>query len=105
MSTVLYSPTYTVEKVKNVYNVSTDRILSLKPIDDKIKDVGLLDKRLFTGDNNLHAVQDSGLWFVKYDHGALPGFLNQKFTNFNQLLKYVTSYFKSRNVEVKEVIS
>lgn len=96
---------YSHMSTKNVANSATDRILKLTPIPGKGRDsTGLIDKRIFTGENKLHAVQDSGLWYLKYEMGAVPGALNQKFTNFNQLLKFVTSYFKSRNIDVVEVI-
>jgi len=96
---------YSVEKMKNVANVSTDRILMLQPSDTPRRVTGMVDKRLFTGDNKLHAIQDAGLWFLRYEQGALPRPLQQRWTNFNQLMKFTTTYFNSRNVDVKEVIS
>jgi hypothetical protein len=63
---------------------------------------GLGDRRLLTGDQKLYAVQDSNLWYVKYDKGSVPIPLQQKFTNYNQFMKYVTSYFRNRNIEIVE---
>lgn len=85
---------------------STDRIIELKTREGTKGDGRLgIDPRLFNGENKLHAIQDSGLWRLKYERGALPGFLQQKFTNFNVLMKYLTEYFNRRNVDVKEVKS
>jgi len=79
--------------------------LKLKPMEGyDPKDVrGLIDKRLLTGEKKLLAVQDINLWYCKYyDGGAIPQMLQQKFTNYNQFMKYVTSYFRSRNIDVIE---
>lgn len=67
------------------------------------KDVrGLTDKRLLTGEKKLVAIQDVNLWYCRYTEGAVPLPLQQKFTNYNQFLKHVTSYFRSRNIELVE---
>jgi hypothetical protein len=96
---------YSVNKLQNFKNVSTDRVFKLKPIEGSpLSSRGITDKRLFTGDNNLHAIQDAGLWFLKYDDGSVPPALKQRFTNFNQLLKYVTNYYRIRNVEIIEIL-
>jgi hypothetical protein len=96
---------YSVYAIKNVANVSTDRILILK-VNGIAKDTrGLLERRIFAGDNKIHAIQDSGLWYLRYEKGGLPEGLKQRWTNFNQLMKFVTGYFKSRNIDVEEVIS
>jgi hypothetical protein len=89
---------YSVEKVRNVANVSPDRILKLKP------NLNAKNAALYLN-NNLHAVQDSGLWYLKLDRGAIPSGLQMRWTNFNQLLKYVTTYFKSKDIDVEEIIS
>lgn len=87
---------------------STDRILVLKPIEgEKVKSSkGLIDPRLFTGENELHAIQDrqTTLWYFKYRMGGLPEALKQQFTNFPKLLTFATGYFKNRGVEIKEVL-
>jgi len=62
---------------------------------------------MFTGDSRLHAIQDAGLWKLEYKRsngtgaGELPEALKQRFTNFNQLMKYVTAYFASRILQWK----
>lgn len=98
---------YSVFKTQNFANVSTDRIIEVKVKDgaQPKSSTGLLDSRLFTGDNHLHAIQDAGLWYLKYEKGGLPSPLKQKFTNFNQLLKHVKTYFEGRNAEVKEIVA
>jgi hypothetical protein len=87
---------------------NTDRILILKPIEGKapISSTGLVDTRLFSGENKLHAIQDPTnlLWSFKYESGGLPNPLQQRFTNFTTLLDFATKYFKKRNVEIVEVI-
>lgn len=88
---------------------SDDRVFVLELIDKKapLSTTGLMDRRLFSGENRLHAVKESqyNLWHVKYEHGTIPEPLQQKFTTFSQLLKYITDYFRKRNIELKEVIS
>ena len=86
----------------------TDRILVVKPIEGKkaLNSSGLVDPRLFTGANNLHAIQDPGntLWSLKLDSGGLAEPLKQRFKTFDTLLDFVKSYFRKRNLEVTEVI-
>ena len=86
----------------------TNRILVLKPIGNGPKSsTGLLDRRLFTGANTLHAVQDTStcLWSLQYSSsGVLPPPLKIQFTSFQMLLKHARDYFKSRSVEISEVI-
>lgn len=87
---------------------STDRILVLKIIDGKkpTSSLGNVDTRLFKGENKLHAIMDprTCLWYFKYDSGALPEPLKQKFTSFNKLLEFARAYFVKRNIEIAEVI-
>lgn len=88
-------------------NRKTNIILVLKPIDGKARDVtGIIDRQLFTRDNNLNAIMDTQtcLWSLAYDKGTLPPVLRQKFTGFAPLMKTVKEYMKNRNVEVVEVI-
>jgi len=86
---------------------SPDRILVLKIIDDKkpLSSKGLVDSRLFTGDNKLHAVMDqqSALWSFKYDQGIVPAPLKCQFTSFKALKAHADLYFASRNIEIVEV--
>lgn len=84
-----------------------DRIIKLKIIDGTkpLTATGLTDSRLFSGENNLHAIMDEEdcLWHLKYDSGVLPQHLKQKFTSFKFLYKHVETYFKGRNIEISEV--
>lgn len=88
---------------------TNDRILVLKTIDGKsAKDSrGLVDSRLFTGENKLHGIYDerTGLWNLRYETGALPGALHQKFATFSELEDFTRKYFATRNVEVLEIIN
>lgn len=95
--------------LKNVpdKNRKTDIILVLKPIDGKPKNsTGLVDRQLFTGENNLHAIMDTQtcLWHLKYDRGVLPPHLRDKqFTGYSAMLKYVKDYMLTRNIEISEI--
>lgn len=86
---------------------SPDRVLTIKIIDGtKPKtSTGLIDSRLFNGQNNLHAVQnpETTLWVIKYDAGVLPPQLKQSFTSFKKLMQYTEVYLKGRNLEVTEI--
>lgn len=84
----------------------SDRVLVLKPLDGKAKNShGIVDPRLFKGDNNLHAIMDpmTTLWSMRYDVGTVPPTFHQKFTSFKKLYDFAYNYFKSRNIEIKEV--
>lgn len=98
---------YDVEARRKGKMKSDDRILVLKPMEGKtaLSSTGAVDKRLFNGENTLHAVYDDmkGLWRMNYDVGGLPGGLQEKFTSFPQLLEHARSYFKRRNVNITEV--
>lgn len=85
---------------------NTDRILVLERVDTKKKDVGLVDPRVFSGQNELHAVMDLGtrLWSMKYKHGILPPQLKNKFTDFNTLKQHAEVYFSTRNIRISKVI-
>jgi len=87
---------------------SNDRVLSLVPIEGKssVATNGLVDPRLFTGENKLHIVRDpmNSMWFFKYEMGMLPEPLKQRFTTFDRAIKHATEYFKKRNIEIKEII-
>lgn len=84
---------------------SNDRILVLEKIDDG-KGVGLVDPKVFTGNNKLHAVMDEGtlLWSFRYDHGIVPGPLKDRFSSFKVLKQHAEDYFRNRNIKIKEVI-
>lgn len=86
---------------------SDDRVLVLQPIDGmKPKSsTGIVDPRLFTGDNKLHAVRDPSFswWTLKYDSGGIPPALQQRYMSFDDLLTIVKDYFKHRNIQVVDV--
>jgi hypothetical protein len=87
----------------------TDIILKLKPIEGvlpKTSNDRLVDTRLFTGVNNLHAIMDrqTCLWHLVYDNGMLPAALKTKFTSFTRLEQAVRDYMLKRNVEIVEII-
>ena len=86
----------------------TDRVICLEPVEGKtvLSSTGIVDKRLFNGENRLHAVKDPqfNFWYMKYDSGRLPEPLQQKFTSFTALLKFAEDYMARRNVRIKEVI-
>lgn len=88
---------------------SSDRIMSLSVIDSKapLNSLGLIDKRLFSGEQKLHAKMDpqTTFWSMQYENaGKLPIELDQKFTTFAALYKHAERYFLSRNVKIEEVI-
>jgi hypothetical protein len=94
-------------KIDTSKMMSWDRVLELTPVEGKatLSSTGLIDKRLFTGENKLHAIKDSQtcLWSLKYEEGSVPQVLRCQFTSFRMLLKYVENYFEKRNIVVKEV--
>lgn len=92
---------------ENIKERKQDRILVLKVMDGvKPKTgTGLVDPRLFSGDNELHCIQDkTSLWYFKYKFGGIPEPLKQRFTTFDEALRHATKYFKSRNVLVESVL-
>ena len=84
-----------------------DRIIVLKPMEGKepMDSKGHVDKRLFSGENKLHAVFDNqkGFWFMRYDQGAIPGALDMQFVELSKLMDFVRNYFAKRNIEIVEV--
>ncbi len=89
-------------------NKDYDRILELRPIEGATSKSasGAVDKRLFNGENKLHAKMDEQtcLWSFSYDKGVLPGGLSDQFTSFPRALDHAKRYFKNRNIEIVEVI-
>lgn len=87
---------------------SKDRILMLEKMEGKtpLSSSGLLDNRLFTGEQNLVLKMDpeTCLWSFQYtNNGLLPEGLKGKFTGFKAGLKHAEGYFKRRNVNIVEV--
>lgn len=86
---------------------SDDRVLVLEAVGGKpLNSKGLVDTRLFKGENKLHAMMDGQtcLWYLKQDHGILPEPLRQKFTSFRALRDFTEGYYGRRDVVIKEVI-
>jgi len=84
-----------------------EKILVLKVIDGtKPKtSMGMVDPRVFSGDNKIWAKQGPDLlWAISYDKGIMPPGLHQKFTTFSKLKAFAENYFKKRNLEIIEVI-
>lgn len=87
---------------------STDRVLSLEVIDGLAPkgSTGLLDTRLFTGEQKLVLKMDpqTCLWHFQYsNNGILPEALKGRYTGFRPAIKFAENYFKSRNVRIKEI--
>jgi len=86
---------------------SDDRIIVLKPKEgmDVLNTSGIVDKRLFSGENQLHAIKDpeTCFWSLRYDAGTLSEPLKGSWNSFNKLINHVTDYFSRRNIEVIEV--
>jgi len=92
------------ELTQNDWFTGTVKPLVLKPLPGKtVTDTtGNMDKRLFTGENNLNVVFENGqLWRLRFDHGSVPGPLNQHFTSFAMALKTAKEYYAKRNVSVE----
>ena len=87
---------------------SFHRELKLKVIDDKapVSSTGLIDKRLFKGENSLWAILDPqyNMWTFNYDKGAVPQELQQRWTTFQGALRDAQVYFANRNVEIYEIV-
>src|SRR5687768_1734002 len=88
------------------YN-SDDRVFIFEPVEGTkvTAATGLVDPRLFTGENKLHAKKDDiyGLWYLQYEMGGLPPVLKQKWTSFNAMVKFARDYFMKRGLMIKEV--
>jgi hypothetical protein len=86
---------------------SDDRVLVLAPIDGtKPKSsIGIVDPKLFTGENKLHAIRNPNFswWTLKYEHGGVPPVLQQTFMSFEDLLTFTKEYFKTRNIQIVDV--
>jgi hypothetical protein len=85
---------------------STKRSLILRVKEGKkaVNSTGVVDSRLFNGNNALYAIYGPGnLWRLEYAHGAIPPALAQNFTNFTLLLKTVKEYLDKRNIEIEKI--
>ncbi|HEY2810536.1 MAG TPA: hypothetical protein VGJ00_04005 [Rhabdochlamydiaceae bacterium] len=87
-------------------NRSEDRIITFQLIDEQApkNSLGLADPRLFKGGNRLHAQRDGeGLWYLKYEMGAIPPALNQRWTHFSRCVTDVEDYYKQRNLSITRI--
>jgi len=86
---------------------TNNRVLVLKQREDQnaLDTKGMIDNRLFKGENQLHAIMDTQtlLWVLKYEKGGLPETLKQSWTSFRRLFDYAEKYFNSRGVDISEV--
>lgn len=86
---------------------SHDRVFTLKVMDDKKpkNSIGMIDPRLFTGENRLHVKKDpeTCFWYFEYDNGGVPNPLKHKFTGYKAAVKHAETYFKTRNISIEEV--
>src|SRR5258708_264056 len=95
---------------KNTKMRGHDRVFVLKQIDEKapVSSLGMTDKRLFTGENKLHAIRDehsNWLWYFTYEHGQVPEYLrDRKYTKIELAQADAEKYFRDRNVKIEEVI-
>ena len=89
----------------NTKERKTDRVFVLKAREGATSSTGLVDPRLFSGENKLHAKMDpkSLLWHFKYEHGGLPQPLKQSFTNFDLAYKHAEKYLNTRGIDILEV--
>lgn len=87
---------------------SADRILSLAPIDGEkpLSSTGLVDNRIFTGEQQLHLKMDpqTCLWSFQYsNNGVLPEGLKGKYTGPRMALKLAEEYFRKRNIRITQI--
>lgn len=87
---------------------ATDRVLMLEPLEGKtaLSSTGLVDNRLFTGEQNLYLKMDpeTCLWSFQYtNNGLLPQGLAGRFTSFKAGFKHAEGYFLKRNIRITQV--
>lgn len=98
-----------IEQLKDIdNNAKDDRIIHMAVKEgEKIKGpTGLVDNRLFTGGNKLHAIFEGHtcLWYLKYDNGALPEPLRDKrYTSFKKAVEAAEIYFGKRGLEITKI--
>jgi len=86
---------------------SDDRVFVFHTIEgmEKLAANGLVDQRLFNGENKLHAKKEpeTGLWYLQYDKGGLPPVLKQKWTSMKAMKTAAIEYFRKRGLMITEV--
>lgn len=84
------------------------RILVLKQIEgkQKLNSSGMVDNRLFTGENNLSAIRNpqTSHWSLRLNHGIIQQSLKGSFTSFKACLEHARDYYSRRGVEITEVL-
>lgn len=92
----------------NTTLAKNDRVFKLtpRPGEKTLTDTGLVDTRLFKGENKLHAVMEpaSCHWFMKYEKGGLPEPLKSRYTSFPKLVEAAKQYFSGRGVDIEEIV-
>jgi hypothetical protein len=87
---------------------SNERYVLLKQMEgqDPLNSKGMVDKRLFTGENKLLVTLDpqDSLWSIKFEKGLTPGNLTQRFTAFSKAVKHIKDYYAKRNIEIDKII-
>lgn len=84
-----------------------DRIFTLKPMEGKkaLAANGLVDQRLFTGENRIHVMQnESSLWFLRLDNGIVPPGINQLYTSSARAIETMKGYYARRNIAIQEIL-
>lgn len=87
---------------------SSDRVLTLEVMDDKLpkSSTGTVDRRLFTGEQQLHIKVDPMFmqWYFQYSqNGLLPDPLKGRFTSFAKAYEHAAGYFAKRNIKISAV--
>lgn len=95
----------TMYQPSNTKMRAVDRTFVFEKMGDIKNTTGMVDNRLFSGENRLHAkMDDHSLWYLQMESGLLADPLKQKWTSFSKLKEYIDGYFQRRNVKLKEVI-
>ena len=77
-------------------------------IDDFFGDKDLSNDRKFVLDKNvLHVrrLDPYGFWKCSYEKGPVPAELSGEYTSFDEARKAIEYYLKSRNKDLKEVVT
>jgi hypothetical protein len=92
------------DEEEKMHSPTRELVLKVRNGGAKESSTGLVDPGLFKGTNKLFTeMDDTGLWFFKYERGVLPEPLKQRFTSVSKAVKFATEYLAKRNVDVTEV--
>ena len=80
-------------------------VLELIPGQQTKTETGMVDNRIFRGENKVFGVHDpqSNLWTIKYHLGKPPATLNQRFTSFERLHAFVEPYYRKRGLRIAKI--